>query len=60
MFLGFAHFDSYLQTKTAWKRYDAIFSEPEILWSSLGQFWKILIKIKQLKSLMIVSLTPKN
>ena len=31
-----------------------------MLWSSLGQFWKELIKIKQLKVLMPVSPTPKG
>ena len=31
-----------------------------MLWSLLGQFWKIFIKIKQLKILMPVSLTSKN
>ena len=29
-------------------------------YSLLGQLWKVLIKIKQLKILMPVSLTPKN
>ena len=59
-FLDFAYFSSCLQTKeTAWKRGDAIFSELEMIWSSLGQFWKILVQIKQLKSLMVVSLTLK-
>ena len=29
-------------------------------YSLLGQFWKILIKMKPLKILMLVSLTPKN
>ena len=59
-FLHFAYFSSCLQTKeTAWKRGDAIFSELEMIWSSLGQFWKILVQIKQLKSLMVVSLTLK-
>ena len=57
-FLDFAYFSSYLQTKeTVCKRSDVIFSEPELLWSWLGEFWKILTKIKQLKSLMTVSLT---
>ena len=61
MFLDFTYFGSYLQTKeTAWKRGRSIFSEPEMLWSSVGQFWKVLIKIKQLKILIPVSLTPKN
>ena len=60
-FLGFAYFSSYLQTKeTAWKRGDAIYSKPVMLSSSLGQFWKVLIKVEQVKSLMVVSLTPKN
>ena len=60
-FLDFAYLSSYLQTKeTALKQSDAIFSEPEMLWSSLGQFRKSLIKIKQLKSSMAISLTPKN
>ena len=31
-----------------------------MLWRSLGQFWKLLIKIKELKSLIFVSLTPKK
>ena len=61
MFLDFAYFSSYLQTKeTARKRGDAIFLEAEMIRNSLGQFWKILIKIKKLKSMMTVSLTPKN
>ena len=48
MFLGFASFSNYLQTKeAAWKRGDAIFSEQELIWSLFGEFWKILIKIKQ-------------
>ena len=47
-FLDFAYFSNYLQTKkTAWKRGDAVFSEPELIWSLLGEFWKILITIKQ-------------
>ena len=59
-FLDFAYFSSYLLTKEiAWKRDDAIFSEPELIWSLLVEFWKILIKIKQLKSSMTVSLTQK-
>ena len=46
--LNFAYFGNYEQTKeTAWKRGDAIFSEPELIWSLFGEFWKILIKIKQ-------------
>ena len=37
--LDFAHFSGYLQTKkTVWKQGDAIFSEPEMLWSSFGEF----------------------
>ena len=45
-FPDFAYFSSYLQTKkTAWKQGDVIFSEPEMIWSLLGQFWKILIRI---------------
>ena len=48
MFLDFADFSSYLQTKeTVWKQGATIFSEPEMIWSSLSQFWKILIKIKK-------------
>ena len=35
------------ETQTAWKRGDAIFSEQELIWSLLGEFRKILIKIKQ-------------
>ena len=31
-----------------------------MLSNSLGQFWKVLIKVEQVKSLMVVSLTPKN
>ena len=47
-FLDFAYFSNYLQTKeTAWKQGDIIFLEPELIWSLLGEFWKILIKIKQ-------------
>ena len=39
-FLDFAYFSNYLQTKeTAWKRGDAIFPEPELIWSLLGEFW---------------------
>ena len=61
MLLDFTYFNSYLQTKeTAWKRGDAGFLESEMLWSSLGQFLKVFIKIKQPKSLMAVSLTPEN
>ena len=42
-FLYFIYFSSYLQTKeTARKRGAAIFSEPEMLVSSLGQFRKVL------------------
>ena len=60
-FLDFTYFSSYLKSKeTAWKRGQAIFLEQEMLWSSLGQFWKVLIEIKQIKILMPVSLTPKN
>ena len=34
-FIDFTYFSSYLQTKeNAWKRRDAIFSEPEMLWNS--------------------------
>ena len=47
-FLDFIYFGNYSQTKeTAWKRDDAIFSEPDLIWSFLGEFWTILIKIKQ-------------
>ena len=54
-------FISYLQTKeAAWKWGYSIFTKPEMLWSLLGQFWKVLINIKQLKSLIAVSLTPIN
>ena len=31
-----------------------------MLRSPLGSFWKALIKIKQLKSLMVLSLEPKK
>ena len=48
-FLDFPYFSSYLQTKeTAWKRSDTVFSEPETLRSSLGEF-KNFLKIKKLK-----------
>ena len=41
-FIDFTYFSSYLQTKeNAWKRRDAIFSEPGMLWSSLGLFGDI-------------------
>ena len=41
-FIDFTYFSSYLQTKeNAWKRRDAIFSEPEMLWNSLGLFGDI-------------------
>ena len=33
--------------------------KPELIWSLLGEFWKILIKIKQLKSSMTVLLSQK-
>ena len=58
-FLNFTYFSSYLLTKeTGWKwRSDAIFLELELIWGLLGEFWKTLIKIKQLKSSMTVSLT---
>ena len=47
-FLDFAYFSNYLQIKkTAWKLGDAVFSEPELIWSLLGEFWKTLIKVKQ-------------
>ena len=40
-FLDFDYFSSYLLTnEIAWKRGDAILSEPEMSWRSLGQFWK--------------------
>ena len=42
------------------KRLEAIFAEPEMLRSSLGQISKVLNKIKQLKILMAVSLTPNT
>ena len=48
-----------LTKKITWKRGDAIFLEPELLWSLLAEFWKMLINIKQLKSLMTASLTQK-
>ena len=49
-FLDFAYFSSYLQIKeTVWKRGDAIFSEPEWIWSFLDEFWKILIRSHNLK-----------
>ena len=59
--LDFDYCSCYLQTKkTAWKGGDAIFLQPVMLQSLLAQFWKVLIKIKQLERLMAVSLTPKN
>ena len=59
-FLDFAYFSSYLLTKeTAWKQGDAIFSEAELIWSLLGEFGKLLIKIKQLKVLITESLAQK-
>ena len=42
------------------KRLEAIFAEPEMLRSSLDQISKVLNKIKQLKILMAVSLTPNT
>ena len=58
--LDFAYLRSYLQKrKFLWKQGDAIFSEPEMLRSLLGHFWKVLIRIKQFKTLMTVSLAPK-
>ena len=42
------------------KRLEAIFAEPEMLRSSLGKISKVLNKIKQLKILMAVSLTPNT
>ena len=61
MFLDFAYFSICLETKeTTSKRGESIFSEPEMLRSSLGQFRKALIKIKQLKLLMALSLTSKK
>ena len=60
-FLNFADFSSYLSylltKETPWKRGEAIFSEPELIWRLLDEFWKILIKINQLKSSMTVALT---
>ena len=51
MFLDFADFSSYLQIKeTVLKRGGTIFSEPEMISSSLIQFWKTLIKIRKLQS----------
>ena len=56
----FLNFSNYLETKeTAWKGGDGIFLEQKMIWSSLGPFWNVLIKIKQLKSLMVLSLAPK-
>ena len=50
-FLDLAHFSNYLQTKEiAWKRGDAIFLEPELIWSLLGELWKIPIKTKKKKN----------
>ena len=47
-FLDLAHFINYLQTKEiTWKRGDSIFLEPKLIWSSLGELWKILIKTKK-------------
>ena len=46
MSTDFAYFSSYLLTKEiTWKRGDAVFLEPEMLRSSLGQFQKALIRI---------------
>ena len=42
------------------KRVEAVFAEPEMLRSSLGQISKVLSKIKQLKRLTAVSLTPNT
>ena len=56
----FAYCSSYLQAKeNAWKQNDAIFLEPEMLWSWLCQFQKALIKIEKNESLMALSLAPK-
>ena len=49
-----------LTQKTARKRGDAIFLEPEVIRSLLDQFWKMTIKMKQLTTFMTVSLKPKN
>ena len=61
-FLDLAHFSNYLQTKEiAWKRGDAIFLEPELIWSLLGGLWKILIQTKKInyKNLMLQIDLPK-
>ena len=53
--LDFAYLRSYLQKREfVWKRGYAVFSEPEMLQSLLGHFWKVLFRIKQLKTLMTV------
>ena len=60
-FLDFAYFSSiYKKEETAWKQGNPISSEPQMLWNLLSKFCKVLIKMKQLKSLMTVSLTPKH
>ena len=60
-FLDFTYFICCLQTKEiALKRNDATLSELTMISSSLGQFQKVLIKIKQRKSLMALSLAPKK
>ena len=55
----FAYFNSYMQIiETVWKQGDTIFLEPEMLWSSLVQFGKVLIKLRKNESLMALSLAP--
>ena len=59
-FFDFTYFNSHFQTKETCKRCQSIFWEQEMRWTLLGQFWKILIKIKQLKIVKPISLAPKN
>ena len=59
-FLDFAYFNSYLQTKELHRNEAKQSFWNQKFYSLLGQFWKVLIKMKPLKILMLVSLTPKN